>query len=447
MIPRSVGATGSSGAAHTRVLGDGVVSDKMRSQLLNGMRMLDLTDEKGALCGKMFADMGAEVIKVEPPHGCPSRRIPPFLDDQPGLDNSLHFLAFQAGKRSVTLNLESADGRELLRELVKRSDFIVEAFPLGYMESVGLGYETLAELNPRIVHASITPFGDKGPAKDYKAADIVSWASGGAMFMMGEAGKPPLQMSVPQAWLHAGAEAAVSSMIAHYARQRDGVGQHIVVNAQACGVWTLMNEQAMPLLHGDYLRRSGVFTGAIGGRRKTVYQCQDGHISFLIAGGAYFNSTRAIVAWMKEEGAAPEWLTREGGLKSLTPSGFMSATPADLKELDDTEEVIQRFFMAKTKKELWQNILKRRLFGAPVANAADIAEDPQLKARDYFVTVEHPGLGRKFTLPGAFAKMSETPVGPQGAAPQLGEHNHEVYGGLLGLSKQEIVALRAAGTI
>jgi crotonobetainyl-CoA:carnitine CoA-transferase CaiB-like acyl-CoA transferase len=200
-------------------------------------------------------------------------------------------------------------------------------------------------------------------------------------------------------------------------------------------------------LHGDYLRRSGVFTGAIGGRRKTVYQCKDGHVSFLIAGGAYFNSTNAVIAWMKEEGAAPAWLAEGGGLKSLTPSGFMKASAADLKELDDAEDAVQRFFLTKTKKELWENILKRRLFGAPVANAADIANDPQLKARDYFVTVDHPGLGRKFTLPGAFAKMSETPVGPQGAAPQLGEHNHEIYGALLGLSKTKIVELRATGAI
>ena len=419
----------------------------MRSELLNGLRMLDLSDEKGALCGKMFADMGAEVIKVEPPNGCPSRKIPPFLDDKPDLEHSLHFLAFQAGKRSITLNLETADGSELLKQLVKRSDFLAEAFPLGYLDSLGLGYDTLAKLNPRLVHASITPFGDKGPGKDYKAADIVSWASGGAMFMMGEEGKPPIQMSLPQAWLHAGAEAAVASMIAHYGRVADGLGQHIVVNAQACVVWTLMNEQAMPLLHGDYLRRSGVFTGAIGGRRKTVYQCKDGHVSFLIAGGAYFNSTNAVIAWMKEEGMAPAWLADSGGLKSLTPSGFMKASAADLKELDDAEEAVQRFFLTKTKKELWENILERRLFGAPVANAADIANDPQLKARDYFVTVDHAGLGRKFTLPGAFSKMSETPVGPQGAAPQLGEHNHEIYGGLLGLSKTEIVELRAAGAI
>ena len=419
----------------------------MRSELLNGLRMLDLSEEKGALCGKMFADMGAEVIKVEPPDGCPSRKIPPFLDDEPDLEHSLHFLAFQAGKRSITLNLENADGRELLKQLVKRADFLVEAFPLGHLDSLGLGYNALAKLNPRLIHASITPFGDKGPGKDYKAADIVSWASGGAMFMMGTEGKPPLQMSAPQAWLHAAAEAAVASMIAHYARVADGLGQHIVVNAQACGVWTLMNEQAMPLLHGDYLRRSGVFTGAIGGRRKTVYQCKDGHGSFLIAGGAYFNSTMAVITWMKEEGAAPKWLAESGGLKTLTPSGFMKASSADLKELDDAEDAVQSFFITKTKKELWENILKRRLFGAPVANAADIANDPQLKARDYFVTVEHKGLNRKFTLPGAFAKLSETPVGPQGAAPQLGEHNQEIYGGLLGLSKTEIVELRAAGAI
>jgi crotonobetainyl-CoA:carnitine CoA-transferase CaiB-like acyl-CoA transferase len=418
----------------------------MRSELLNDLRMLDLTDEKGVLCGKMFADMGAEVIKVEPPQGCPTRNIPPFLDDEPGLERSLHFLAFQAGKRSITLNLESADGRELLRQLVKRSDFLVEAFPLGYLESLGLGYDTLAELNPRLIHASITPFGDKGPGKDYKAADIVSWASGGAMFLMGEEGKPPIQMSVPQAWLLAGAEAAVASLIAHYPRQVDGQGQHIVVNAQACVVWTLMNEQAMPLLHGDYLRRSGVFTGAIGGRRKTVYACKDGHVSFLIAGGAYLNSTNAVIAWMKEEGAAPAWLA-EGGLKTLTPGSLMTAAAADLKELDDTEEAVQRFFLTKTKKELWENILKRRLFGAPVANAADIAGDPQLRARNYFVTVDHAGLGREFTMPGAFAKMSETQVGPQGAAPQLGQHNHEIYGGLVGLSDTEIVELRAAGII
>jgi benzylsuccinate CoA-transferase BbsE subunit len=264
---------------------------------------------------------------------------------------------------------------------------------------------------------------------------------------MGDEGKPPLEMSQPQAGLHAGAEAAVASLIAHYPREIDGLGQHIVIDMQACVVSTLMNEQAMPLLHGDYLRRSGIFTGAIGGRRKTVFRCKDGYISGLLAGGAYLPSTNATIEWMKEENAAPAWLTEQGGLKSLTPAGFMNATSADLRELEMAEEVLERFLMTKTKKEIWQNILKRRILAAPVATVADIADDPQLDARHYFVEIPAPHLQRKFTMPGPFAKLSETPVGPAGPPPQIGQHNHAVYCGLLGLRPERLVQLRAIGAI
>jgi benzylsuccinate CoA-transferase BbsE subunit len=419
----------------------------MASELLKGFRMLDLADEKGALCGKIFADMGAEVIKLEPPAGCSTRAIPPFLDDTPGPDRSFYAISYHAGKKSVTLNLESADGRALLRRLAGTADFIVESFPLGHMDQLGLGYEQLCELNPRLIYTSITPFGDAGPGKHYKAADIVAWAAGGMMYLMGEEGKPPLEMSMPQAGLHAGAEAAVASLIAHYPREIDGCGQRIVVDMQACVVSTLMNEQAMPLLHGDYLRRSGIFTGAIGGRRKTVFRCKDGYISGLLAGGAYLPSTNATIEWMKEEGAAPAWLTQPGGLKSLTPSGFMNATDADLRELEMAEDVLERFLMTKTKREIWQNILRRRILAAPVATVADIAEDPQLAARDYFVEITAPHLQRKFTMPGAFAKLSATPLTPAGPPPQIGQHNREVYCGLLGLTPDHVAALRAIGAI
>jgi benzylsuccinate CoA-transferase BbsE subunit len=419
----------------------------MRSDLLKGFRMLDMADEKGALCGKMFADMGCEVIKVEPPAGCSTRAIPPFLDDIPGPDRSFYAIAYHAGKQSVTLNLESEDGRALFRQLAARADFIVESFPCGHMDELGLGYDNLRELNSRLIYASITPFGDCGPGRDYKAADIVSWAAGGMMFLMGEEGKPPLEMSMPQAGLHAGAEAAVASLIAHYPREIDGTGQRIVVDMQACVVSTLMNEQAMPLLHGDYLRRSGIFTGAIGGRRKTVFRCKDGFISGLLAGGAYLPSTNATIEWMKEEDAAPAWLKQQGGLKSLTPAGFMSATESDLRELEMAEEALERFLMTKTKKEIWQNILQRRILAAPVATVADIADDPQLAARNYFVEVEVPQLQRKFTMPGAFAKLSATPVGPAGPPPQIGQHNRDVYCGLLALTPEHLVRLRAIGAI
>src|SRR5262245_55635978 len=171
----------------------------MGSELLRGFRMLDLADEKGALCGKMFADMGAEVIKVEPPAGCSTRAIPPFLENQPGPDRSLYAIAYHAGKKSVTTNLEDEAGRALVADLAAKSDFLVESWRPGYLDSIGLGFDDLARHNRRLIHTSITPFGDSSPARDYHWADIITWAAGGMMYMMGQEGKPPLQMSLPQA--------------------------------------------------------------------------------------------------------------------------------------------------------------------------------------------------------------------------------------------------------
>ena len=419
----------------------------MASELLKGYRMLDLTDEKGALCGKIFADMGAEVIKVEPPRGCSTRTIAPFLEDLPGSDRSMYAIAYHAGKKSVSANLDSPGGREITAALAAKSDFLVESFECGYLDSIGLGYAALAEQNPRLIYTSVTPFGDTGPARNYKWADIISWAAGGAMFMMGEEGKPPLQMSLPQAGLHAGGEASVAAMLAHQARERDGVGQRIVVNMQACIVWSLMNEQAMPILHGDHIQRTGIFTGSKDARRKMVYRCKDGHISTLIAGGTLGGaSTKALIAWMNEAGFAAQWMI-EKDWASWVPGMFMALTERDHFEIGDLEDRIQTFFMTMTKKEIYDGTLKRRILLAPVATAADIAGDPQLKAREYFVQVEHDTLGRKMTLPGAFAKLSRTPIGAPARAPKVGEHNREIYGGLLGLTDTRLTELRASGAI
>jgi benzylsuccinate CoA-transferase BbsE subunit len=420
----------------------------MGSELLSGFRMLDLADEKGALCSKIFADMGADVIKVEPPQGCSTRRIPPFVDDLPDAERSLYFIAYQAGKRSVTLNLDSLDGRALLEDLVRKSDFLLESFPVGYLESIGLGYERFAELNPRIIHTSITPFGDTGPGKNYKARDIVSWAAGGAMFLMGEEGRPPLEMSLPQAGLHAGAEAAVASLLAHYPREIDGHGQRVVVDMQACVAWTLMNEQAMPILHGDYIRRSGAYYTAIGTRRKLVYGCKDGYISTVLAGGSGVGATsmKGLVEWMAGKGFAADWMIKKDWA-SWVPGILMKATERDYEEIADLEDRVQRFFSTMTKREIYAEALKRRILLAPVATAAGIADDEQLKARNYFVRVEHDTLGRTLTLPGAFAKFSVTPVGPGRRAPRLGEHNGEVWGELLGIDGARLGRLRAIGAI
>ncbi len=406
--------------------------------------MLDLTDEKGAMCGKIFADLGAEVIKVEPPGGCSTRRIPPFLEDEVGLDRSLYFIAYQAGKKSVTANLDTADGRAIVADLAKKCDFLVESFQLGYLYSIGLGYEALAKLNPKLVYTSITPFGDKGPGKDYKWADIISWAAGGMMYLMGEEGKPPIQMALPQAGLHAGAEASVASMIAHYARQTDGLGQRVVVNMQACIVWTLMNEQAMPILHGNHLGRSGVSVGSLGVRRKMVFQCKDGYISSVIGVGP---TTKNLMDWVLEAGFGSEWM-RKMDWATWTPGLFMQATEEELARIADMETGIEKLFMTMTKDEIYAQTLKRRLLLAPVATEADIARDVQLKARGYWIPVDHTDtVGRTLTMPGPFAKMSETPIVINHRAPRLGEHNDEIYGEMLGLSSRQLTKLRAIGAI
>jgi len=419
----------------------------MPSLLLNGLRLLDLTDEKGALAGKIFADLGAEVIKIEPPDGCSTRRIPPYLGDVRDPEHCLYSLAYHAGKKSITANLASAEARELVANLAAHADFLVESHPVGYLESIGLDYDTLARRNPRLIYASITPFGDSGPAKNYNWADIVTWAAGGAMYLMGDEGKPPLQMSLPQAGLHAGAEAAVASLLAHYPRQIDGLGNRIVVNMQACIVWTLMNEQAMPLLHGNHLSRTGVFVGSADARRKMVYECKDGFISTLIAGGPTVGgSTRALIEWMGEHGPVPEWMRIKDWV-AWVPGVFMKLTEQDHREIAELESTIQRFFLTMTKREIYAEGLKRRIFLAPVATAADIADDDQLKARDFWVTVPHDTLGRSLTFPGPFAKMSATPIGSTTRAPRIGEHNDEIYRGLLGLSLDRMATLHAAGAI
>ena len=332
----------------------------MGSELLSGFRMLDLADEKGALGSKIFADMGADVIKVEPPQGCSTRRIPPFLDDLPDADRSLYFIAYQAGKRSVTLNLGSPDGRTLLEDLVRKSDFLLESFPVGYMESIGLGYDRLAELNPRIIHTSVTPFGDTGPGRKYKAADIVSWAAGGPMFLMGDEGRPPLEMALPQAGLHAGAEAAVASLLAHYSRELEGQGQHVAIDMQACVLWTLMNEQAMPILHGDYIRRTGMYYTATGTRRRLRLRLQgrlhlDRARRRLRRGRNLDEGTgRMDGGW----GFAADWMVAKDWT-TWVPGILMKATEQDRDEIADLEERVQRFFNTMTKREIYAEALKR----------------------------------------------------------------------------------------
>ena len=200
---------------------------KQKDKMLSPYRVLDLTDEKGMLCGKILGDLGADVIKIEKPGGDLARNIGPFYHDIPDPEKSLFWFGYNTNKRGITLNINTADGKEIFGNLVKMADFVIESFPPGFMDELALGYSSLREINPRIILTSITPFGQTGPRKDYKASDIVSLALGGFMSLTGDVDRAPLRISVEQACCHAGAQAAVASLIAHYDRELTGEG-HIL---------------------------------------------------------------------------------------------------------------------------------------------------------------------------------------------------------------------------
>ncbi len=280
----------------------------LRHRMLEGYRALDLTDEKGFLCGKILAELGVDVIKVEKPGGDRSRNVGPFWHDQ--MENSLYWFAYNSSKRGITLNLEAQDGKNLFRKLVKTADFIIESFAPGELDRLGFGYPELCRIKKDIILTSITPFGQKGPYSQFQATDLTIMGMAGELFLTGDSDRRPVNMSLPQACLHAGADAAVGSMLAHHHRRKTGEGQHVDISMQQSAAWFL----AQTIPHWDVekliLGRVGTFrTSSRGTLQRQVWPCKDGFIFFFMIGGQQGAKTcRQLVKWMNEEGMANEFL-------------------------------------------------------------------------------------------------------------------------------------------
>ncbi len=416
---------------------------KPKCTLLDSCRVLDLADEKGLLCGKILGDLGADVIKVEPPGGGSSRKIGPFYHDEPDADKSLFWLAYNSNKRGITLDIASFDGKELLRRLVKTADFVIESFAPGYLDKLGLGYASLSEINPRIIMASITPFGQTGPGKDLKADDLVCWAMGGQAYLSGDPDRAPLQVGLPQAFLNGAIQAAAAMMIAHYDREMSGAGQYIDVSTQEAVMSTLMNARQYWEISGISLKRSGCYRQGYseGALIRAIWQCRDGFVNLTIMGGSNAPITIVpLVKWMQEEGAADEFLLS----RDWNQFDPVTATQ-DL--YDRIERPVARFLLRYTAVELYEQAVKRSFILYPVYHAGDIVADPQLSARGYFEHVDYPGLGTELVCPGAFFKSSEADGGIRRRAPLAGEHNREIYETELGLSPEQLATLKQANVI
>ncbi len=422
---------------------------------LGDVRVIDLAGEIGQYCTKLLADLGADVIKVEPPGGDPVRRLPPFYHDQPGERTSLYWLNLNTNKRSVTLDLEAADGRRLFEKLAATADVVVETFPPGYLDRLGLGYDALTKLKPDIIVTSITGFGQTGPHALYKAPDIVGVAMGGIMWLAGDRQDPPNVPPWRQGYISASIQAAAGTLTALYHRDVTGEGQQVDVSMQEA--LSIAQETAMQTW--DMLQQLRTRMGAGGALPITipgigVYECRDGYVFGYVGtpGGAPWSE---LLQWMVDEGAAED-LTQEPyheicmNLNMRFLTGLMqdpSTVGEKIKALQHINEVLKRFLASKSKWEVYEDGQRRRLLFGIVSTPEDLAKNPQLEYRKWLTPVEHPELGETLRYPGPPYRLSKTPWAIRRRPPAIGEHNVEVYVDELGLSLDDLQRLTAAGVV
>jgi crotonobetainyl-CoA:carnitine CoA-transferase CaiB-like acyl-CoA transferase len=420
---------------------------KKNEGLLSDYRILDLTDHKGVYCAKMMADLGADVIKVEKPVGDAARNIGPFYKDIAHPEKSLYWWAYNTSKRGITLDIETADGKNIFRRLSKTADVVVESSPPGYIDRLGLGYQALCEINPGIVMTSISPFGQTGPYKDWKANDLVGWALAGQAYVTGDDDRPPCQVSFPHGYLVTGCHAASATLASLYYRELSGEGQHIDVSMQESVLWTtLLLVQFWDMMNIN-LFRAGSRRSMGTALFRLAFPCKDGHVGFLIAGGQLASiSMPPLIEWMAEEGMLGAFEDKKDwGPKDWTQKVDAMALTQEI--VDAWEDSLIKFFANKTKSEIYEKAREKSMIIYPVSTTRDLAENAQLKARDFYVEVEHPELGETITYAGAPYKITEAPWRISRRAPLIGEHNQEIYEGELGFSKGEMRLLQEAGVI
>jgi len=410
--------------------------------VLTGFRVLDLTNENGFLCGRLLGDLGADVVKVEKPGGDLARNIGPFYNDIPHPEKSLYWFAYNANKRGITLDIETRDGQQIFKKLVKSADCVIESFPPGHMYKLGLGFNELCKINRRIIMASITPYGQDEPYRDHKSSDLTIMAMGGFLYITGDPDRAPVAIGNPQARLHAAADAALAILMAYYHQQVGGEGQYLDISMQQSIPVNLFYVIPFWELMGVITRRYGPFRGGVGAGvvQRMVWPCKDGFVNVTVHGGAVGARTnQALVDWMDSEGMAPDFM------KAINWDEFdMSVMTQEFQ--DQITEAIMNFVITHTKEELSKGAIERRIMLYPVCSSKDLLDNVQLEARGFWKQVEHPELGATIVYPGPWAKLSEMKLQIRFRAPLIGEHNQEIYH-QLGISDAELQILKQARVI
>jgi crotonobetainyl-CoA:carnitine CoA-transferase CaiB-like acyl-CoA transferase len=398
---------------------------------LNGLKIIEYGEVISApYCTRLLAGLGAEVIKIENVGtGDKARTNGPFPQDIPHPEKSGLFLSLNANKTGITLNLETEKGKEIFKRLIETADVLVENNDPGHMEKLALGYESLKAINPWLVMVSITPFGQTGPYRDYKAYHINSCGAGGMPIGIGDPKREPLTMPLSQGGYQAGGNAAGAIMAALLARRKTGKGQFIDISEVEVWATTHAGQNVLTYV---YKGVNGIRRGIHGGRTypNEVFPCKDGYVIVI---------TPQLEQWKRfiEVLGSPEWSTNPR---------FRDRKTIAAQNPDEVNALIIPWMLEHTKEEICKLCQDKRVPCVPVYNIREVMNHPQVKALDFMVELDHPEAG-----------MLKYPLGPchfektnwewNQTAPLLGADNKKIYGDRLGYSAKEMAALKKEGVI
>ncbi|MFC2000683.1 CaiB/BaiF CoA transferase family protein [Chloroflexota bacterium] len=403
----------------------------MLEQALSDVKVLDLTWYiAGPYCTKLLADYGADVIKIEKPgEGDPARQMGPFLQDEPHLEKSGLFLYLNTNKRCITLNLKSRTGKKFFMELVEDADILVESFSPGSLERLGLSFEELEKINPKLVMTSISNFGQTGPYRDFKSSDLITFAMGGAMNATGPPDRPPVGVTQNVKMYEAGWLAAVATAGACYGAKNTGAGDHIDVSLMETQLGSTDRRDTHLLTYaytGFTTPRQDSSTGRWAVSSSGYLRCKDGWVLIICPPAMWPKLCSAL--------GMPE-LENDPRFQNLL----------DMTYASDIDSIVSEWLSTRTRQQATEEMQAAGVAVTPLNTPADVVKDRHLNARGFWVEIEHPVTG-KVTYPGAPMDMSEGGFQVRMPAPLLGQHNVEVYGNL-GYSREDLVRLRAESVI
>ena len=387
---------------------------------LSDLRIVDLSGSiAGAFCAKLFADFGADVVKIEPPSGDPTRSLGPFPNQSTDPESSGMFIYLNTNKRGVTLNLNSDRGISLASSLLKTADVVVESFAPDFMRDIGLGCESLLAINPSIVFVSITPFGQNGPWRDYQATELVEYAAAGLSYVNGSPDREPLKEPGHESSYQAGASGFLGAMTALAHRDFTGLGQQVDISIQ---------EAAASTFSPQFL--GAVHTGESPGRGSTpLLPCKDGYVSL---------NVRHDATWEYM------WLFFDD--PDLAQDARFATGADRRRRAAEVEELLLPHLAKYTMEELFHGLAPLRLLIGMTLTVDDLVTDPHLRERGFFVSPAHPKASDA-VMPGAPFRMSETPWKLSRQAPYKGQHNEDVFARELGLEYRELDRMSEEGIV